>query len=180
MTDTDTAPEDDASDDLTIVDKGMADLPRNELGEIDQDALVVYVATRVAFDEAKERRKKALRLIANRRKPGGTSPDGQLSFDGVDPYDYEPGRLILGAEDPVTKKTPIIENSRSLYLHKQAEAARKMKKANEAMRQAGRAQAEASGLGVWTTERLQAGDHAEDLPFGRFVRDAEVLIKDGE
>jgi hypothetical protein len=82
-------------DDTVLVDKGMANLPRNDQGEVDQAALVDYIAARVAFDERAERRRKALRIIAGRRKAGATHADGQLNLPGVDPYDYEPDRLVL-------------------------------------------------------------------------------------
>ena len=158
-------------DSLDLVGKGMSALPRDEQGNVDQSELVDYVASRLEFDEQAERRRKAVRLIGLRRKPGSGTADGQLSFNGVDPYDYEPDRLVLGdeAEDG---RVPIVENSRALSKVKQADARRKMKKATEAQCQAERAQHEASAHGQWTVERLMAGEDVSDLPFGRFVRES--------
>ncbi len=161
-----------------VVEKGMADLPRDSRGNVDLDALTAYVAERIDFDEKAERFKKARRKISDKRKPGAGHPDGQLNFDGVDPYDYEPDRLVLGDLDQTTGRTPIVENHRALADIKQAESRRKMKKATEMLRQAERAQAEASGHSDWTAEQMEDGEKRSDLPFGRFVRDAGVHIED--
>lgn len=147
-----------------IVRKGMADLQRNPDDVVDGDELLDYVAERIEFDVDAERRRKALKYIANERKHGSTEPDGVLHFDGIDPYDYEPDRLVMD------ETGGLVENSRARPAAKSAEARRSMAKATEQMAQAQRRQAESSNYSDWYIVQIKAGTRPEDLAFGTFKR----------
>ncbi len=167
--DTDVPDEEEADDKRDLVAKAMAALPRNDNDEVDFDELVALVAEGVEIDVAAEQVRRAKKLVAGRRKPGVTAPDGQLHFASIAPYDYEPDRLILDDSDPDGAAT-VVENHRSKPGPKHAEARRTLKHAGDAMTQAQRRQAEAGTYSDWATEQLRAGVDWADITFGRFVQ----------
>jgi hypothetical protein len=154
-----------------VARKGLIDLPRNPEDGVAEDALVEYVATRIAGPDVEEwKRRRARSAIRGLRNHGVTEADGQLSFEGItekgkpEKWDYEPDRLVLSDDGSV------VEQHKAKPRAKGAEAARAMKHAAEAMRQARRRQAEQAAFNQWAIEQLQKGkDYASDISFGAFV-----------
>ena len=154
--------------DLTAADlvrKGMAKLQRNIEDGVGEEPLVEYVANRLPDpDIAAIKRRRASDAVRGLRNHGVTEADGQLTFPGIDPYDYEPDRLVLSDDGT------IVEQHRAKPKAKAAESTRTMRKAQQALEQARRRQVEDAAFSQWALERIRAGaDYANDISFGAFV-----------
>jgi hypothetical protein len=151
-----------------LIAEGMATLPRNADGAVDEKLLEEYVAARIDFDADAARRNIARRAIEDRRRPGNTDPEGQLKFDGMDTYEYEPLRLVMGVD------RDIIENAQAKPSHKAAEARRTMDNVNKALIQALRRELESSQYGDWALTQVRANRPWSEITFGTFVKEAGV------
>jgi hypothetical protein len=151
-----------------LIDEGLATLPRDGDGAVERASLREYVAERMPFDEDHERLNRAERAIAARQRPGSAPVDGQLRFEGMEPYAYEPQRLVEGPGKEV------VENRLAKPSFKSAEADRTMINAQRALRQAQRRQQEASNYGNWVIDRVRDGDPWVTITFGRFVQESGV------
>lgn len=147
-----------------LVAKGMAELPRNGDDQVDADGLAAWIASRLPpLDVDAMQLRKAVSMIARKRRPGVTEPDGTLHLPGIDPYDYEPDRLVLSDDDGV------VENHRAKPAAKSAEARRAMENLRRIADHASRRQAESAAYGDWALDQARAGVEWVDISFGRFV-----------
>ena len=146
---------------------------RNDDGSIVEDSLIELVADSVDFDEAKERRGLAQRIVARRKRPGQTAAEGAVVFPGMEPYAYEPHRLI--ADDAGN----LIENRDAKVRFKAAEATRAQQAAQRAMERAAQEQRESGFFATWVAEQLEAGRDKSEITWDTCVRETG-LWKDTE
>jgi len=148
----------------------MAKLPHDRNGAIDKKQLHDELKLRVEsqFDADAAIDAMVDRMIENATRPGKTEPDGQLKFDGMDAYDYEPNRLVLGPDQS------IVENRKAKPTHKAAEARRTQDNAVKVQLQANRRQQEASLYSEWFVEQILAGRPKTELTFGVFVKETKT------
>jgi hypothetical protein len=150
------------------IDMALAVLERNEDGSIDEKALIDEVAGLLDFDELSERRNRATRALKKRRSPGSTEPEGQLELPTLEPYAYEPRRLIADNEGHV------IEQAEAKTRYKTAEAERARDVARRQAYHADRKSIEATHFAQWVIDELGRGRDKADLTFGVFVHEAGV------
>jgi hypothetical protein len=150
------------------VEKALAELPRNADGSIDEKDLIDRVAELLDFDEDTERHAKAVRAVARRRRPGSSEPDGQIALPGLEPYAYEPARLIADNEGRV------IEQAQARPAYKAAEASRAENNARRARLWADRKTMEHRDYAQWTIEQLEAGRDPREITYDAFVREAGI------
>jgi len=146
----------------------MARLPLDEDGAVNQKQLIDEVAKCIDFDEDAARHERARNIVESAQRPGRTEPEGQLKFEGMDAYDYEPNRLVLGSDQS------IVENRKAKPTHKAAEARRTQDNAVRAQLQANRRQQEASLYSEWFVEQILAGRPKKELTFGVFVKETKT------
>jgi hypothetical protein len=140
----------------------------NDDGSVDTKVLIDRVAELLDFDETAERRNKATRAVNRMRKPNTTPPDGVLCLPGMEPYAYEPERLVADNEGH------IIKQSKARPHHKQAEAERAREVARRQSAWAHRKTTEAERYAQWAIQQLTAGRRATDITFDTFVREAAL------
>jgi len=103
---------------MSYYDQAILNVKRAPDGSYREIDLLEELAKLLPIDLAREKLKKAKKLIDNLAKPGSTEPDGQLSLPGLNPYDYEPDRLVRD------NSGNIVENSKATPPFKTAEAQR--------------------------------------------------------
>lgn len=150
------------------IDAALKLAERDGNGAVDQKKLIDAVAELIEFDADDERRQKAHRAVARRRKPGSTAAVGQLAIPGLGSYAYEPHRLV--ADD----NGHVVEQDRALVAFKQAEAERARDNARRQQVTADRKTSESEGHAIWAIEQLQRGRPMRELTFGAYIREAEV------
>lgn len=146
---------------------------RNEDGSVVESSLVDLLASNIDFDEAKERRGHAQRIVARRKRPGQTAAEGAVCFDGMELYPYEPDRLLAD------EKGNLIENRRAGIRFKAAEAARAQDGAKKALDRATREQREHAHFSVWLAEQYAAGRDPSEITWDTCVRETG-LWKDAD
>lgn len=145
------------------VDAALRNAARNEDGSVDEKALIDDVAALLDFDEDQERRNKATRAIKRRRSPGHSTPDGQIAIPGMEPYAYEPNRLVADNEGHV------VEQAKCRPHFKRAEAERARDKAIRQAVWANRKTQESESFAGWSLDQAVNGRPASELTFGSFV-----------
>ncbi len=138
-----------------------------------EDDMVELVAAQIDFDEAQERRGKARRIIANRKRPGTTAPDGSVVFPGMEPYSYEPRRLLADDEGNV------VENRNARVKFKVAETRRAEHDARKAMERLAREQDESGYFAVWAADQLDNDRDPHEVTWDTCVRETG-LWKDAD
>lgn len=146
---------------------------RNPDGSVIERSLVELVAQTIDFDETKERRGHAQRIVARRKRPGQTAAEGAVCFDGMDLYPYEPLRLL--ADDDGN----LIENHHARMKYKAAEAKRAQDNAKKAVDRASREQREHAHFSSWADEQYAAGRDPAEITWDTCVRETG-LWKDAE
>jgi hypothetical protein len=152
-------------DDRGLIARVLEEVPREPDGGIDEKLVLARLAELLSFDENMEREKKAKRLLNEKTRPGGTAAEGQLSLPGLDPYAYEPDRLIRYGENM------IVENRRARPQAKQAEAERAAKNVDRAMVWQRRKQQEVNRFMIWALEEYQAGRSDAEIIFDACMRE---------
>jgi hypothetical protein len=147
-------------------DAVLASLPRNDDGSVDEKSLIDGIAELIDFDEATERRNKAVATVKRQRKPGTTAPEGQLVLPGIEPYAYEPERLVADNAGHV------IEQKKAPVTFKQAEAERARANADRQSGAANRKEKEAREYARWVIEQATEGRDIRGLGFDDFIHDA--------
>lgn len=138
---------------------------RNPDGSRIEGDLVEIVASQIDFDEAEERRGKARRIIANRKRPGTTAPEGAVVLPGMEPHAYEPHRLLADDDGNV------IENRLARLKFKVAEARRAQDDLQKAMARAAREQNESSYFAPWAADQLEAGRDPREVTWDTCVHE---------
>lgn len=146
---------------------------RNPDGSRVEEDMVEIVAWQIDFDEPAERRGKARRIIANRKRPGSTAPDGAVVLPGMEPHSYEPRRLLADDEGN------LIENRNARLKYKLAEALRAQSDLQKAMTRAAREQNESSYFALWAADQLEAGRDPREVTWDTCVHETG-LWKDAE
>ncbi len=146
---------------------------RNEDGSVVEESLVDYIAANVNFDADKAKRGLAQRILAARKRPGQTAPEGAVVFSGMEHYAYEPHRLL--SDD----KGNVIENAESVIQFKAAEAKRAQADAQAAVARASREQNEAGHFAVWVAEQHANGRDKSEITWDTCIRETG-LWKDAE
>jgi hypothetical protein len=146
---------------------------RNPDGSVVEGDLTVLVAAIVDFDVEKEKLGFAQRIIARRKRPGQTAPEGAVVFPGMELYAYEPDRLL--ADD----RGNVIENRSAVVRFKVAESRRAQGDAEKALGRATREQNEMGHFAVWSSEELAKGRDPREVTWDNCVRETG-LWKDSE
>ena len=138
---------------------------RNADGSRVLDSMVELLADVVDFDAAEARKGLARRIIARRKRPGQTAPEGSVVFPGMEMYAYEPNRLVSDDEGNVT------ENRHARAKHKAAEANRAQADARKAVDRASREQREQGHFAVWSAEQYEAGRDPREITWDTCVHE---------
>lgn len=138
---------------------------RNSDGSVVEADLVALIAQSVDLDVDEARAGLARRIVARRKRPGQTAPDGMVALPGLDLYPYEPGRLI------VDDGGNLVENQSAPIKFKVAEARRARDGARRAFDRAEREQSEADQFAVWAAEQLEAGRAPREVTWGNCVKE---------
>lgn len=147
----------------------LANAARDDAGNVDEKSLVEIVAHAVDFDEEKERLGLAQRIVSSRKRPGQTVPAGKVCIPGLEPYAFEPDRLIADGNGNV------IENWRAAVDHKKAEAARSRMALERAVERAEQDRTEAELIADWTAAENEKGRDPHELIWGTCLRESGVL-----
>jgi hypothetical protein len=151
----------------------FANAERNTAGDVVERSLVELVAHAIDFDAEKERLGKAQRIVAHRKRPGQTEPEGKVVIPGLEPYAYEPHRLVADDEGN------LVENQHARTVHKQAEARRARDAAVRATSRAVREEIEAEQITEWTEAEQAKGRDQRALTWDACLRETS-LWKDEE
>jgi hypothetical protein len=143
----------------------LAQVERNPDGSINEDALVDLIAETIRFDADGARRGLAKRIVARRKRPGQTPPDGQLVLPGLDPFAYEPERLV--ADDAGR----VVENRNARPSFKAAEARRAQLDAEKAQARARREQEEYAIYAEWAMDQLAKGRPGAEITWETCVHE---------
>jgi hypothetical protein len=146
---------------------------RNPDGSVIEESLVATLAAVIEFDLAKAKLGLAQRIIARRKRPGQTSPDGAVVFDGMEHYAYEPNRLLSDDQGNV------VENRDARLKFKIAEAKRAQTDAGKALDRATREQNEAGHFAQWTAEQFEHDRDPDEIIWDSCVRETG-LWKDAD
>lgn len=138
---------------------------RNPDGSVVESSLVELLAASIDFDEGKERLGHAQRIVARRKRPGQTAPDGAIVFPGMEHYPYEPDRLL--ADDDGN----LVENALARMKYKAAEAKRSQEAVQRAVDRAKRDQQEAGHFATWIDEQYAAGRDPREITWDTCVRE---------
>jgi len=146
---------------------------RNPDGSIVESSLVTLLAEQIDFDPDKARLGLAQRVVARRKRPGQTAPEGSIVIPGLEHYAYEPHRLL--ADDGGN----IIENQHAPVKFKVAVAGRAQADAQRAFDTAAREQTEMGHFAVWAADQLADGRPPHEVTWDACVRETG-LWKDDE
>ena len=146
---------------------------RNDDGGFDEKRLADLVAECLDFDAESARLAAAKRVIDRRKRPGSTPADGQLAFEGMEPFAYEPQRLVANDAGQA------IEHAKARPDYVSAAARRAQTNAERAVRNAGRWQRKASTYADWAMDQLRRRRRGSEITFDTFVREAGVW-RDGD
>lgn len=146
---------------------------RNADGSVVEEDLVDLVESVLDFDARQAKRGLAQRIVAARKRPGATAPEGAVVFPGMELYAYEPHRLL--ADDTGN----VIENQHARMRFKAAEAKRAQEDAKRATDRAAREQNEAGHFAVWAADELAKGRPVAEVTWDTCVRETG-LWKDAE
>jgi hypothetical protein len=141
-------------------------------GSVVGESLVKLIAELADFDADEQRLNHARRIVARRKRPGSTVPDGVVAIPGLEKFAYEPHRLISDEAGNV------VENQHAKTWHKVAEARRAQEAALAAGERARQARREADCLDEWTDGQLQRGRDPLALTWGVCVVETGLLIED--
>jgi hypothetical protein len=131
--------------------------PDKSFAEADLEAAL---ADLIEINVGKEKRKRAKEIISSRARPGATEPAGQLVLPGLDPYLYEPDRLIRDDSGNV------VENRNASIEFKQADARRAREHAKDATLWAERKTVENERFAAWALREAMRGRPALELTWG--------------
>lgn len=146
---------------------------RNPDGSRIESSLVELVKATVDFDPDEAKHGLAQRIVARRKRPGSTAPEGSVVFSGMEHYAYEPHRLLGDTEGNV------VENRNAPVKFKAAAADRAQVAAERAMARLSREQRESSHFAVWAADQLAAGRPPADVTWDTCVHETG-LWKDAE
>lgn len=146
---------------------------RDSDGALSEEQLVALVREAMDFDVDAEKDKKARRIVAARKRPGQTAPDGQLVLDGLDAYAYEPNRLI--ADD----KGRLIENAKASPDFKAAEDRRAQADRDRANVRSARTHKEYLEFSLWALEQMRAGRPPDEITWENCIAERH-LWKEGD
>lgn len=146
---------------------------RNPDGSVVEEDLVQLVKAAVDFDADAAKLGLAQRIVAARKRPGATAPEGAVVFPGMELYAYEPNRLLSDDQGNV------IENQHARVKFKAAEAKRAQEDAVRAAERAAREQNESGHFAVWAAEELAKGRPLAEVTWDTCVRETG-LWKDAE
>lgn len=138
---------------------------RNPDGSRVETSMVDLIAANIDYDVDAAKRGLAQRIVARRKRPGQTAPEGAVVFPGMEHYAYEPQRLL--ADDAGN----VVENQHAQIRFKTAEARRAQQDAQKATARAAREQNEAGHFAVWTAEQLAAGRDRSEITWDTCVRE---------
>lgn len=146
---------------------------RNPDGSVVEEDLVKLVQAAVDFDAEAAKLGFAQRIVAARKRPGATAPEGAVVFAGMELYSYEPHRLL--ADDTGN----VIENQHARVKFKAAEAKRAQDDAQRATDRATREQNEAGHFAVWAADELAKGRPLTEVTWDTCIRETG-LWKDSD
>lgn len=141
-------------------------------GDVVEESLVLLVSLYADFDADEQKLNHARRIVARRKRPGQTVPDGVVALPGLEKFAYEPHRLIADEAGHV------IENRHARTAHKLAEARRAREAAKSAADRAEQAAMEARVLDNWTVSQQMAGREPSALVWDTCVRETGLLIEE--
>lgn len=138
---------------------------RNPDGSVIEGDLVELIAASVDFDVDHAKRGLAQRIVARRKRPGQTAPEGAVVFDGMEQYAYEPHRLL--ADDAGN----LVENAGASVKFKAAESNRAQDDLRKAADRASREQNELGHFAVWVADQHANGRDPVEITWDTCVRE---------
>lgn len=155
--------------DSDLLAKAQEQTKTNEDGGFNEIDLLTNLKALITIDADAEAWRKAKSIINHATKPDTTEDTGQqLRLPGLEPYSYEPSRLIRDDDGR------IISQDKATPAYKLAELARATKHLHEVTEWARRKRKETQEYIRWETGQRKKG-RTENLTFGDFVREAGFL-----
>jgi len=153
-----------SEEDNELLKQALANCERREDGAVDEQKVIKEVKRLQPFDVEKERHKKAVRFVQDRKKPAKTEPDGQLVFPGFGSCAYEPLRLIDDGAGHVVEQMLASPEFKQAALEREKENLDKINRAYE------RDKAFQDRYRDWAQETISSGRSAPE--------DAMMRMKD--
>lgn len=157
-----------------LIQKALEDVARLRDGGAKEEDLIAILAAAIHINVPEEKQRRAKEMIDRRTKPKSTEPSGQLCFVGMDPYPYEPDRLIRDDEGR------IIEQKRAAPPYKRAEAKRANKHLEEAAFWAKIKNEEDGQFAQWAYQQIKKGRKQRDIVWGNFIIETGIWKKEEE
>jgi hypothetical protein len=153
-----------------IVEEALASCPKNPDGSVDWRVLREHVKKLIKIDAESALNEKADRLIKRNTKPGGTQAKGQLTLPGIEPYPYEPNRLIKGpAKDD--GEEPVIIQDEAPQKFKVSQFDREMDNMRKVLKRISYTSAEVKGFNDYLeSERKSGNNEWASITFGDYLR----------
>ncbi len=148
-----------------LIEQAKCNAKRAADNTFSEPELVDELTKLIDFDVQREKRKKAKKMIDDLAKPGSTEPSGQLCLPGLEPYDYEPERLVRDEQGR------IVENAFATPSFKTAEAKRARKHAREATVWSDIKSEEVETISTWAMKELMRGRPATEINWGTCVKE---------
>jgi hypothetical protein len=146
-----------------LLDEALAKVKRLKDNGANEEDLIAVLIDAIVIDVAEEKRRRAKEIIDRGTKPKGSPPHGQLALPGIDPYPWEPKRLIRD------DKGRIIEQENATLPYKTAETQRSGKHVEEAVRWNIRRTTETGLYAEWVVAQITKGRKKREITFGNFV-----------
>jgi hypothetical protein len=138
---------------------------RNADGSRVQSSMVDLLAANIDYDLDEAKRRLAQRVIASRKRSGQTVAAGAVVSPGMEPYAYEPHRLLDDGAGNV------VENQHARPAVKQAEWERSRLALSKAADRADRDGAEVAEFDFWAAQQHEAGRDPAEVTWGKCVRE---------
>lgn len=151
-----------------LLEKAKLLTSRQKDGGFIRDDLLVALKSLIIIDVEAAKDREARAIFDQETRKGTTDVTGNLWLDGMNPYGYEPDRLVQDDDGHV------IEQDKALISYKFAEDRRSAKHVKEVVEWNHRTHTETLLFGQWVFEQQQKG-RFEDLTFGNFVRETGLF-----
>lgn len=155
-------------DEINVVNQARMNLEATrdpESNAFDERALIAEVERLMPFDVARERHRKAERIVRDQERPRKTESDGSVWLPGFEPFPYEPNQLMPDGDG----KT--VERDKATAHFIDASLIRKAKHAEKVNAALARTQAETDGFAEWAADQAAVGRQISEINLGNFIRE---------
>lgn len=154
--------------DEEALDWALVNAPRSKDGDIAEAVLVEWVAKKLApVDVEAEKALRAVKVVKGRQEKGCRT-HGRLHLPGIDPYDYEPDRLLKD------KDRNVVEKAKARPRHTAAGLARMRQQFARLANGLSRYGEENDRFQEWALDALDKGVPWEKVTFDNFIHDADL------